>query len=109
MRTVIGYRPLALNMARVKGSPPTGAIGRGGDGKSTVAVVLGAARARPRIGKTRGGVDAGLAGARNHAAGNVVDLVVGERPRELAGEDPRSRRLEAVGAVFGNFAVVDHE
>jgi hypothetical protein len=31
--------------------------------------------------------------ARNHAVGNVVDLVDGERPRELAGEDPRSRRL----------------
>jgi len=41
--------------------------------------------------------------ARNHAAGNVVDLVDGERPRELAGEDPRSRRLEAVGVVLGNF------
>ena len=49
---------------------------------------------------------AGLAGARNHAAGNVVDLVVGERTSELAGEDPRS---EAVGVVLGNFAVVDHE
>jgi len=47
--------------------------------------------------------------ARNHAAGNVVDLVVGERPRQLAGEDPRSRRLKAVGVVLGNSAVVDHE
>jgi len=28
---------------------------------------------------------------------------------ELAGEDPRSRRLEAVGVVLGNFAVVFHE
>src|SRR4051794_13297022 len=108
MRTVIGRRPLAVNMARVKASPPTGARSRRGEGKSGVAVVLGAARARARIGtrRDRAAIDRA---ARNHAAGNVADLVVGERPRKLTGEDSRSRRLEIVGAVLGNFAVVDHE
>src|ERR1700682_2905259 len=105
MRTVIGYRPLALNMARVQGSPPTSAISRGGEGKSRVAVVLGAARARARIGKTRDR-DATDRAARNHAAGNVFDLVVGEGPRELAGEAPRSRRVEAVGVRPGDFGIV---
>src|ERR1019366_5421283 len=87
------------------GSLRISAIGRR-EGKSRVGVVPGADRGR--IGTTRDRDATGLA-ARNHAAGNVVDLVVGEWPRELAGEDPRSRRLEAVGVVLGNFAVVDHE
>src|SRR5450755_3516140 len=105
MRTVIGHRLLALNMVRVKASPPTGAISRRGEGNSRVAVDHGAARARAGIG-TRRDRDVTDRAARNHAAGNVVDLAVSERPRELAGENPRSRRLEAVGVVLGNFAVV---
>ena len=92
----------------VRASSPTGAISRRGEGKSRVAVVRGAARACARIG-TRCDRDATDRAARNHVAGNVVDLVDGERPRELAGEDSRNCRLEAVGVVLGNFAVVDHE